>query len=66
MYLFLLLPLGAALSCGLWRLLGGTKLSSAARLALALVLGAAASALLLWCAIAFSILMYQWNDPIGW
>ncbi len=66
MYLMLLLPIAAVLTYGIFRLLGRTKLKPAARFALALVLGAAASALLLWCVIAFTILMYQRNDPIGW
>ena len=64
MYLMLLLPLAAALTFGIWRLLGRTKLQPAARLALALLLGAAVSALLLWCVLAGTILLWQWNDPI--
>ena len=65
MYLFLLLPLAAVLTYGSWRLLGRTKLHPAARLLLALILGAAVSALLLWCVLAGTILLWQWNDPIG-
>ncbi len=64
MYLFLLPPLAAILTYGGWRLLGKTKLHPAARLALALILGTAVSALLLWCVLVGAILLWQWNDPI--
>ena len=65
MYLFLLFPLTAVLTYGVWRLLGRTKFRGIGRLLLSLLLGAVLSALLLWCVIAVSILMYQWNDPVG-
>ena len=64
MDLFLLLPLAAILTYGSWRLLGKTKLHPAVRLLFALILGAAVSALLLWCVLAGTILLWQWNDPV--
>ena len=65
MYLFLLFPLTAVLTYGAWRLLGRTKLRGIWRLILSFLLGAILSVLLLWCVIAVSILMYQWNDPVS-
>ena len=64
MYLILLLPIAAALICGIWRLLGRTQLTGGVRFALAAVLGATLTALLLWSVLAGTILLWQWNDPI--